>query len=69
VAGGGYTVYGGANAGGAATSNIKITNNRFARTLFPHGGYYGYLTAFDPSGTGNAWSGNVWDEDGRPLGN
>ena len=41
VAGGGYTIYGGANPGGAATSNIKITNNRFSRVYYPNGGYYG----------------------------
>jgi hypothetical protein len=52
VAGGGYTIYGGANPGGAQTSNIRITNNRFSRIYFPRGGYYGHATAFDPSGPG-----------------
>ena len=66
VAGGGYTIYGGTGTKGA-TNNIKITNNRVARTLYPRGGYYGYLASFDPNGTGNLWSGNIWDEDGRAL--
>jgi hypothetical protein len=67
VAGGGYSIYGGANPGGAKTSNIKITNNRFARIFYPNGGYWGHATAFDPSGSGNVWSGNVWDDSGAAL--
>jgi hypothetical protein len=63
LAGGGYTIYGGANPGGAATSNIRITNNRISRMYYPNGGYYGPVTAFDPQGSGNVWSGNVWDDD------
>lgn len=61
LAGGGYTLYGGANPGARATSNIKITNNRFARLYHASGGYYGPVTAVD-RGTGNVWSGNVWDD-------
>jgi uncharacterized protein DUF4082 len=67
MAGGGYTLYGGANPGGAATSNIKITNNRFSKLYFPHGGYFGPVTAFDQHGSGNVWSGNVWDDSGAPV--
>jgi Domain of unknown function (DUF4082)/Right handed beta helix region len=67
MAGGGYTLYGGANPGGAATSNIKVTNNHFSRMYFPNGGYYGPVTAFDADGSGNEWSGNVWDETGATI--
>jgi hypothetical protein len=62
LAGGGYTIYGGANPGGAQTSNIKITNNRISTIYYPHGGYYGPVTAYDPHAPGNTWTGNVWDE-------
>jgi hypothetical protein len=67
VAGGGYTIYGGANPGGAQTSNIRIVGNRFSRLYFPRGGSYGYATAFDPGGPGNEWSGNVWDDTGAAV--
>ena len=68
LAGGGYTIYGGANPGGSKTSNIRITNNRVSNLYFPQGGSYGPVTAFDGSGPGNAWSGNVWDSTGAALG-
>lgn len=61
VGGGGYTIYGGANPGGTATSNIRITNNRFATSFFAGSGYFGRVTAFNPQGPGNVWSGNIWD--------
>lgn len=67
LAGGGYTIYGGANAGGQPTSNIKITNNRISRIYFPNGGAFGPLAAFDASGPGNVFSGNVWDNTGLPV--
>jgi hypothetical protein len=67
LAGGGYTLYAGANPGGAATSDIVVTNNRFARLFFSHGGYFGPLTAFAAHGAGNRWSGNVWDATGVPV--
>src|SRR5262249_24925740 len=68
VAGGGYTIYGGANAGGAPTSDIRITNNRIPRLYFQNGGTYGPLAAWSGSGSGNVWSGNVWDDSGQPVG-
>lgn len=67
VAGGGYTIYGGQNAGGPNTSNIKITNNRFSKAYFPNSGSYGPIAAFDLSDQGNVWSGNVWDDSGATL--
>jgi hypothetical protein len=66
VAGGGYTIYAGQNAGGPAATNIQVTNNRFARLYFPTGGSYGPYTAYR-SGNGNAWSGNVWDDNGAAI--
>ena len=67
LAGGGYTIYGGQNAGGPQAYNIKITNNRISTIYFPQGGFYGYITAFNPSAPGNVWSGNVWDATGKPV--
>ncbi len=67
VAGGGYSVYGGANGSYGTTSNIQITNNRFSTLYFSHGGYWGPITAFDPSGPGNVASGNYWDSTLAPV--
>jgi hypothetical protein len=67
LAGGGYTVYGGANPGGAQPSNIVITNNRFSRIYYSNGGYYGAGTDIDANVAGNVWSGNVWDGTGATV--
>lgn len=68
IAGGGYTIYAGANPGMASTAtNIIVRNNRVSRMYYPDGGYYGPATAYT-SGGGNVWSGNVWDEDGSLIG-
>lgn len=67
VAGGGYTIYGGQNAGGPQAYNIVITNNRFSTIYYSQSGYYGYITAFDASAPGNVWSGNIWDHTGQTV--
>jgi hypothetical protein len=67
VAGGGYTIYGGDNRNYGKTYNIKITNNRFSTLYYPNGGYYGPYTAYDPTGTGNEFTGNIWDNTGQPV--
>ena len=68
LAGGGYTIYGGANAGKEANATgIRITNNRISRMYFPRGGSYGWLAAWNPNGAGNVLGGNVWDHDGSPI--
>ncbi len=64
VAGGGYCIYGGQNVGGAATYNIKITNNHFSRLYYPGCGSYGHIAAWNATGSGNVWSGNIWDDTG-----
>jgi hypothetical protein len=68
VAGGGYTIYGGQNAGGPQAYNIRITNNRFSTIYYAQSGAYGYITAFDPGAPGNVWSGNIWDNTGAIVG-
>lgn len=67
MAGGGYTLYAGQNSGAPATYNIKVTNNRFSRLYFSRGGYYGPVTAYNPDGVGNVWSGNIWDDTGASV--
>jgi hypothetical protein len=66
LAGGGYSIYGG-NALNASTSNIVIRDNRFSAIYFSQSGQYGYLDAFDPTGPGNVWSGDIWDATGAPI--
>jgi hypothetical protein len=67
IAGGDYALYAGANTGGPTPYNIVVTNNRFARIFYSASGYYGPVAAYDPSGPGNVWSGNVWDDTNQPV--
>jgi hypothetical protein len=67
LAGGGYTLYAGANPGGAATRNIQVIDNRFARLYAAGSGHFGPLTAFARGGARNVWSGNIWDNTGLPV--
>jgi hypothetical protein len=66
LAGGGYTIYGGMGSYGTPT-NIVITHNRFARTYYPHSGYWGPIAYFDRTGTGNTWTDNTWDDTGATV--
>jgi hypothetical protein len=66
LAGGSYTIYGGA-ALGNPTSNVVIQGNRFGRLYYPKSGQYGPVAYFDPTGTGNVWSGNFWDTTGQAI--
>jgi hypothetical protein len=60
LAGGSYTIYAGA-ASGSPTTNIVVQNNRFGQAYYAKSGQYGPVAYFDPAGTGNTWTGNVWD--------
>jgi hypothetical protein len=66
LAGGGYTIYGG-DVGSSPTSNIVIEGNRIGQLYYPKGGQWGPESYFDPTGTGNVWSGNVWDTTGATI--
>lgn len=46
--------------GGSGTSNCTFTNNRFARVA----GWYGPVSL---GGSGNTWSGNIYDDTGNPA--
>jgi hypothetical protein len=67
LAGGAYSIYGGQKKDGPATYNIQITNNRISTMYFPKGGSWGPLAAWNAGGSGNVWSGNIWDNTGRPI--
>jgi hypothetical protein len=60
LAGGSYTIYGGA-ASGSPTTAIIITGNRFGQAYFPQSGQYGPVAYFDPTAKGSTWTGNLWD--------
>ncbi len=63
LAGGSYTLYGGATSTEGVSSET-VTGNRFARLYYPDGGYYGPV-AYMPSKY--TWSGNIWDDTGRRV--
>jgi phage baseplate assembly protein gpV len=67
LSGGSYSLYCGQKDGGSATSNIKITNNRFATNYYTHGGYFGTVAHYDPHGTGNTWTNNYLDTTGATV--
>jgi len=67
LAGGGYTIYAGANAGKAATKNIVVRDNVVSTMYFPGGGSYGPATAYNPAGAGNVWENNTWAETGKVI--
>ena len=62
LGGGGYCFYG---AGGPslAARNIAFTNNSFSRTYYPTCGSFGPGVYWNP-GSGDVWTGNVWDDTG-----
>ena len=70
VSGGSYCFYGGGSGEfGPAAGSIRFVNNRLSTMYGQNGncGIYGEVAAFAPAGRGD-WSGNVRDEDLRPLG-
>jgi hypothetical protein len=66
LAGGSYPIYGG-DAWNNPTSNMVIQNNRFGQLYYPKSGQYGPVAYFDHTGTGNVWSGNIWDTTGQAI--
>jgi len=66
LAGGSYSIYGG-DGNNDSTSNIVFEGNRFAQLYYPKAGQYGPVAYFDSTGTGNVWSGNVWDTTGKVI--
>jgi hypothetical protein len=67
LAGGGYSIYGGDGPSSNPTSNIVITGNRFGQQYFAKGGQFGAVAYFDPTGSGNTWSGNIWDTTAQAI--
>ncbi len=82
IAGGGYVVTGGNGVAGSRysgrSSGIVISNNRFAKILYPYNasadctdptlhGCYGDITEWSASRPGNSATGNVDDATGNPI--
>jgi hypothetical protein len=66
LAGGSYTIYGGA-ASGSPTTNIIITGNRFGQLYYAKSGQYGPVSYYNSADKGNTWSGNSWDTTGQTI--
>jgi hypothetical protein len=61
--GGGYCVYAGGEAKGNSarpSSDVRFLDNTFGTSKYAQCGYYGPVTAFDSSGSGNQWQNNRW---------
>ena len=54
VAGGDYSIYGGAKSGGPQSYNIRIVGNRFSRKYYSNGGQFGPAAYFDRAGGGTS---------------
>ena len=65
---GSYCTYGGSLASKKypTSSNVRYIDNHFGRKYSDTCGKYGPVTGTS-SGNGNVWSGNVWDDTGKPL--
>lgn len=61
-----YCAYGGWSPSKPYTeaTYVRFIDNVFERGANGKCGVYGPATGFEPSGTGNVWSGNVWDDGG-----
>jgi hypothetical protein len=66
LGGGGYSIYGGMGGKGQP-SHIVVRGNRISTRFFRHGGYWGPAIDFNDRAPGDVWSGNVWDNTGRPV--
>jgi hypothetical protein len=65
LAGGGYVIY--AGGGYSDSASIVISNNRFGQGFYSLSGEYGPATQWYAAGSGNSWSGNVWDATGAAV--
>lgn len=65
---GSYCVYAGSVPGKKfpVATNVRFTNNHFGRLHYKTCGQYGPATAYQ-SGSGNVWTGNVWDDTGATI--
>jgi hypothetical protein len=61
--GGGYCTY----PPDHSASNVRYLNNEFGRRAYPNCGYYGPRAATLPTGNGNQWIGNVWQDTRQPV--
>jgi hypothetical protein len=61
-----YCIYGGPVAPNPTTLRVKFRNNVFEKGVSGLCGNSGPVASWDPTGTGNEWIGNVYD-DGTPV--
>lgn len=69
INGGAYALYAGSlpEKPFAHADNIRITNNKFGRLIFPKSGIYGPVTGYEAAAPGNVFSGNTWADTGAPI--
>ena len=46
--------------------NVRVEDNHFGRKYYPNCGLFGPVAQVQ-SGNGNTFTGNVWDDTGRPI--
>jgi hypothetical protein len=63
VNGGAYCMYTAQNQG---STNVHVEDNHFGRKYYPRCGLFG-AAAQVASGNGNTFTGNVWDDTGKPV--
>jgi hypothetical protein len=66
LAGGGYSIYGG-DGQSNPTAKIVITGNRFGQQYYAKGGQFGAVAYYDPTGSGNTWTANIWDTTAQAI--
>jgi hypothetical protein len=49
------------------STNVRVEGNHFGRKYYPRCGQFG-PAAQVKSGNGNTFTGNVWDDTGKPVG-
>jgi hypothetical protein len=65
LAGGGWTIYGGANNnghGGGAAGDVTVTDNIFGRDYFAKGGHFGAVSYWSQA---NVWRDNRFSDGNR----
>ncbi|MBK7860871.1 MAG: hypothetical protein IPJ65_20160 [Archangiaceae bacterium] len=67
--GGGFAVYAGHLPAKAYPDAVQMRfqDNCFGRKYYPQCGYFGPVSAYDATASGNVWSGNRWQDTGAEV--